>query len=127
MPAKKKTVELEEGDAEQKPVAPEEAEEEPPPVFEFPTEVYGVEWSTVQSSMLYWAKFVEGAFTYDGTDYENSFAVASDDGEFQVVSQQDFTDHWQPVSTQTHHEPSYIERQKQEQAAEAAEEAEDKD
>jgi hypothetical protein len=82
--------------------------EETAPKFEFPDEFFGNEWDTFGVNMLYWAKYVDGQFTYEGTLHENSYAVVSDAGEKQIVAAGEFSDKYTPVFTQPGHEPSYI-------------------
>jgi hypothetical protein len=92
-----------------------EGGEEDIPTFQFPTEFYGNEWSTVVNNMIYWAKLVEGPFVYEANiSEEDAWAVCSDDGVKEIVSAEDFNVRFTPYSTQASHEPFYL-------SAEAAE------
>jgi len=125
MAEKKADVKAPEKPAEKTEEETEVQPEETIPAFEFPTDTFGVLWSTCANNMLYWVQHVDGKFTYDGTEYEDAWAVVSDDGVKEIVTNDDFNDHYVPYSTQAHLEPSYLAAEA-EAAAEKKSKAEEK-
>ena len=93
----------------------EEAKEEKSE-FVFP-DSFGTDWSTVHSTMVWWAKFVE-----EPTDEDPSagkYAVVSDDGKQELIEKDVFIERFQPVSAPGL-QPSYL--AKEETSEEKAEE-----